>query len=160
MTKGILLLAAVAAFLSPGAGAAGMDDGMKPYPPPEEGVRRLVFQVPPLENEDDRKVEIMIGRTMEVDCNRVVMGGDLEQRTARGWGFPYYVLEAPGPAASTRMACPPGTEKRQAFVQVQGEGFLRRYNSKLPMVVYLPDGFEVRYRVWSAGPEVGEAIPQ
>jgi ecotin len=158
--KRILLLAALGAFLSSGAGAAGNDYGMKPYPPPEEGFKRLVFQVPPVENEDERKVEIMVGKTMEVDCNRVLIGGDLEQGTAEGWGFPYFFLKTAGPAASTLMACPPGTEKRQAFVQVRGEGFLQRYNSKLPVVVYVPDGFEVRYRVWSAGSEVGEAAPQ
>jgi ecotin len=160
MMKPILLVAVLGAFLSPGAVAAEKDYGMKPYPPPKEGFQRLVFQVPPVENEDERKVEIMVGKTMEVDCNRVLIGGDLEQRTAEGWGFSYFVLEAPGPPASTLMACPPGTQKRQAFVQVRGEGFLQRYNSKLPVVVYVPDGFEVRYRVWSAGSEVGEAAPQ
>jgi ecotin len=55
-----------------------------------------------------------------------------------------------GPA-STKMACPPGEGKTEAFVAVRGEGFLQPYNSKLPVVVYVPDGFEVRYRIWTAG---------
>ncbi len=37
---------------------------------------------------------------------------------------------------------------------VRGEGFLLRYNSKLPVVVYVPEGFEVRYRIWQAGEKV------
>jgi serine protease inhibitor ecotin len=28
-----------------------------------------------------------------------------------------------------------------------------RYNSRLPVVVYAPEGAEVRYRIWSAPPE-------
>jgi ecotin len=34
-----------------------------------------------------------------------------------------------------------------------------RYNSKLPVVVYVPEGLEVRYRLWKAEAETrkGEA---
>ena len=31
--------------------------------------------------------------------------------------------------------------------------YLIRYNSRLPIVVYAPEGVEIRYRIWSAGPE-------
>ena len=31
-----------------------------------------------------------------------------------------------------------------------GDGFMLRYNSKLPIVLYVPKDVEVRYRVWSA----------
>ncbi len=37
---------------------------------------------------------------------------------------------------STMMACPPGTAKKRAFVPVVGDGFMLRYNSKLPLVIY------------------------
>ena len=55
------------------------------------------------------------------------------------------------------MACPPGQEKTEAFVLVGGEGLLVRYNGKLPVVTYVPEGFEVRYRIWAAGEAVGRA---
>jgi ecotin len=42
-------------------------------------------------------------------------------------------------------------------VAVRGEGFLLRYNSKLPVVVYVPNGFEVRYRIWRADESIGKA---
>ena len=43
---------------------------------------------------------------------------------------------------------------------MRGEGFLIRYNSKLPVVVYVPDEFEVRYRIWTAGDRVERAGPR
>jgi ecotin len=30
---------------------------------------------------------------------------------------------------------------------------LVRYNSRLPLVIYVPEGVEVRYRVWRADPD-------
>jgi len=158
--KGRLFTAILVILLPLGATAGAKDYGMKPYPVPETGYQRQVFRVPAVEDEADRKIEILVGKTMAVDCNRTWFGADLKHHTAEGWGFPYYVLDKVGPAASTMMACPPGEEKSDAFVRVQGEGFLQRYNSKLPVVVYVPDGFEVRYRIWSAGTEVGRATPQ
>jgi ecotin len=40
---------------------------------------------------------------------------------------------------------------------VVGDGFLLRYNSKLPVVLYVPKDVEVRYRVWSASQDVQKA---
>ncbi len=54
------------------------------------------------------------------------------------------------------MACP-DSKKTEAFVPVVGDGFLLRYNSKLPVVVYVPKDVEVRYRVWSASQDVQKA---
>jgi len=122
---------------------------IKPYPAPEKGYQRWVFRVPPAASEEDRKVQIVVGKMLSVDCNRTWFGGDLEQKTVKGWGYAYYRLEKAHGPASTRMACPPGQASTEAFVSVRGGGFLQRYNSKLPVVVYVPEGFEVRYRVWA-----------
>ena len=63
-----------------------------------------------------------------------------------------------GPA-STLMGCE-NDQKSDQFVPVRGEGFLRRYNHKLPVVVYVQEGFEVRYRIWSADESLQEARPE
>ena len=63
---------------------------------------------------------------------------------------------AVGPA-STRMACPPGEEQTEAFVQVRGRGFIQPYNSRLPIVTYIPEDFSVRYRIWAAADDIGHA---
>jgi ecotin len=132
---------------------AAADDDLEPWPQVGEGEVRWVFRVPALEREQDFKVEIRVGKEIEVDCNKVILGGSLARETIQGWGYPLYRISQIGPGASTLMACPENEPATLRFVAVQGEGFLQRYNSKLPYVVYVPDGFEVRYRVWTAGEE-------
>ena len=143
--------------LFPVVAAAGKTTDMKPYPTADDGFERMVFRVPATDDESARRVEIIVGKTLSVDCNRTSFGGALERRVAEGWGYPYFVVEEVGGPRSTLMACPPGSEDVAAFVTVDGDGFLQRYNSKLPMVVYVPKGFEVRYRIWAAQENIGRA---
>lgn len=129
-----------------------------PFPPAEQGMSRQVIYLPAQENEENFKVELLIGKTLEVDCNRHMMGGNLESRTLEGWGYNYFVLEKLSPPAATMMACPDNT-KRQEFVAANlGEAALQRYNSRLPIVVYVPQDAEVRYRIWSASEDTGSAV--
>ena len=138
--------------------ASADSDNLKPYPQPEEGYDRFVIHLQPHADEALRKVEIIVGKSLEIDCNQHWFLGTLEKETVQGWGYSYFVLRQPGGPASTLMACPPGEEKRVAFVQVKGEEQLWRYNSKLPVVVYVPDGFEVRYRIWGADEKIGKTV--
>jgi ecotin len=69
----------------------------------------------------------------------------------KGWGYTFYVA-VPGPVASTLMAPMPRQEQVERFVSMPGE--MIRYNSKLPIVIYTPEGCEVRYLICSAGEEL------
>jgi ecotin len=53
--------------------------------------------------------------------------------------------------AGTLMAVDPNAPKVDRFISLGGEPYLIRYNSRLPVVVYVPEGAEVRYRIWRAG---------
>jgi ecotin len=51
----------------------------------------------------------------------------------------------------------PDAPKVERFITLGGEPRLLRYNSRLPLVVYVPDGVEVRYRFWRADTDVASA---
>lgn len=146
-----LLLSATATL----ANAAKLED-VAPYPKAEDGFVRQVIHLPKQAHEEDFKVEILAGKTLTVDCNRQRLGGTLEEKTLEGWGYSYYRLDKVSGPASTLMACPDG-KTRKDFVAVVGDGFVLRYNSKLPIVVYAPKDVEVRYRIWSASEKVQHA---
>lgn len=145
--------AAVTVFLL-AASSAQAADNMKAFPPAEEGMTRHVLNLPKQEDENAFRVELIVGKTVETDAvNRYFFGGELVEETIEGWGFPKYVLAELGPMAGTLMAVDPAEPKVERFITLGGEPRLLRYNSRLPMVVYVPEGVEVRYRIWTAGDE-------
>ncbi|RQS43940.1 MULTISPECIES: serine protease inhibitor ecotin [unclassified Burkholderia] len=150
---------AAACAAGPASAPAVPAESIKMFPQPSAGQQRAVIALPALENEGDARVELMIGKTLQTDCNQQWFGGELTAEDVKGWGYTYYRLtDVKGPA-STLMACP-GQAPQQRFVQVRGDGQLLRYNSRLPLVVYVPDGFDVRYRVWHASKDVQHAVTQ
>lgn len=127
---------------------AGSGD-LKAFPAATAGQTRHVINLPAQSDEDALKVELIFGKTQTVDCNNRFFGGQVETRTAEGWGYDYYVLPALGAGASTLMGCGPNSE-HEAFVTTMPQDLIR-YNSRLPLVVYAPSDVEVRYRLWRAG---------
>ncbi|CAK6688093.1 MULTISPECIES: ecotin [unclassified Synechococcus] len=134
---------------------------LKPFPAAAAGERRWVIQLPGLlqpspdpalsPHPADWRVELMVGRTMEVDCNHRRLGGSIKAESLKGWGYTIYRVTAPGPVASTLMACPPNEKPQQAFVTLGGgKPFVVPYNASLPIVLYAPADLEVRWRLWKA----------
>lgn len=129
-------------------------DNMKAFPPAEEGMVRYVLQLPKQEDEFAFKVELIVGKTVLLEeGNRYFFGGKIEAVNIDGWGFTRYVVSKLGPMAGTLMAVDANAPKVPRFITMGGEPELIRYNSRLPVVVYVPEGVEVRYRIWSATPE-------
>jgi ecotin len=129
-------------------------DNMKAFPPAEPGMVRFVLDVPKQDDESALKVELIVGKTVQTDGqNRHFFGGRIETETIKGWGFPRYIVRKLGPMAGTLMAVDPNAPKVSRFVTLGGDPYLIRYNSRLPIVVYAPEGAEVRYRIWAAGAE-------
>jgi len=129
-------------------------DNIKAFPPPENGMVRYVLQLHKQADETDFKVELIVGKIVEVDeKNQYFFGGNIQEETIKGWGFPRYILRELGPMAGTLMAIDPNAPKVNRFITLGGEPHLIRYNSRLPIVVYVPEGVKVRYRIWSAGSE-------
>jgi ecotin len=134
--------------------SASAADNMKAFPPAQEGMVRYVLQLPKQEDESAFRVELIVGKTVKIDgVNRYFFAGEIKEETIEGWGFPRYVVDKLGPMAGTLIAVDPDAPKVDRFIALAGEPYLIRYNSRLPIVVYVPTGVEVRYRIWSAEPE-------
>ena len=147
LTLSILLLGSFAM-------AQQSQDNMKAYPPAADGMKRVVVYLESKEEEDDYRIELMVGKTVEVDAaNRFFFAGTLEEETIEGWGFPKYIVKQIGPMAGTRIGVDPNAPKVKRFVKLGGEPKLLRYNSKLPLVVYVPKDAEVKLKVWVASPQ-------
>jgi ecotin len=122
----------------------------KAYPAPKAGYRRVVIHLEAKPDEDDWRVEVVVGQVRETDgVNRVGLVGRIEERTVEGWGYTY--LEAPVSkgAFSTKIGVPSDQPPVQAFVTFPAHGPFR-HNSRLPIVIYLPEGYEARHRLWKA----------
>lgn len=129
-------------------------DPVDAFPNAEPGFTRHVIHLPVGNYENDLKVELLPGKVIDIDCNTYQFIGQLEEKTLEGWGYNYYVLPKIEGPLSTSMACPEDSKKMR-FIPVTGSaGSLLYYNSRLPVVVYLPDGVELRWRTWVATPVV------
>jgi len=130
---------------------------LKAFPPADPGMKRFVIQLPQKKVEEDFRVQLLVGKNVLTDgVNRHFFGGQLVTETIQGWGFNRFVLQQLGPMGGTLIAPPPGAKQVERFVTLAGEPQLLRYNSRLPLVVYVPEGVEVQYRIWRAD---GNASP-
>jgi ecotin len=146
----------LAIFVSFSLGFAA--ENMKAFPAAEDGMTRYVIRLPKQQDESAFKVELIIGKTVKTDArNRYFFGGTLETENIPGWGFDRYILRKLGPMAGTLMAVDPNAPQVERFITLGGEARLLRYNSRLPLVVYVPAGVEVRYRLWRAEPNAVRA---
>lgn len=125
---------------------------LKAFPAAANGMERLVIELPVKEREEEARfqVELIPGKTMWTDgLNLIKLGCTISSQPLKGWGYTYYEVVGSDVAMSTMMAAPGGGQKVEEFVSCTS--LFVRYNSRLPIVVYIPKGYEVRYRVWNAG---------
>jgi len=153
-------MVAACMVLSHAAAQSEAERNLKAFPPPDEGMTRHVLMLPPHDEEDSLRVELQIGKVVQTDPhNRHFFAGSLQAVDIEGWGFTRYVLAELGPMAGTLIAVEPDAPKVDRFITLGGETQLLRYNSRLPLVVYLPKGVEVRHRIWRADPEA-KPVPE
>jgi len=138
--------------------AVNAADPLSAFPAAEEGRGRFVITLPFRADEDLLKVQLIVGKTMKLDPhNRYFFGGRLERETIPGWGYDRYLLKSLGPMAGTLMAVDPNEPKVERFITIGVEPEFLGYNSRLPLVIYVPNGVEVRYRIWRAEEKIQTA---
>lgn len=131
------------ALLAAAPSAPATDIAMFPKAAP--GMKQVVIRPARLTNESDYRIEFYAGQTQTIDCNTVRLSAGLIRREVAGWGYSYWIMPMPAPTVSTLIGCPPKSE-RKAFVQ--GTPEFTPYRSALPIVVYVPAGYAVRYQLW------------
>ena len=131
---------------------------LKAFPAAQEEMERFVIILPHKERgeENSFQVELIVGKEMLTDgVNLVRLANTIEARPLQGWGYTYYEVTGSSETLSTRMAPPEGTPKVKRFVSASPLHIA--YNSRLPIVVYTPKGYEVRYRIWQASKKTRKA---
>ena len=125
------------------------------FPPAGGGAVRFVLPLPSQDDESLFKLELIVGKTVRIDAqNNYFFAGKIEREQTNGRDSALYRVTRLGPMTGTLIAVDPDATLVDRFVTLGGDPFFIRYNSRMPVVIYVPEGAEVRYRLWSAGPEI------
>lgn len=118
------------------------------FPEAPEGYKRVVINLPEKKNENLLKLEFTVGKEVEVDkCNTFFLMGNIKEAELSSWGYTYYDFKSDGNVAGTKMGC---NDDGKILKFVTGQSKVIDYNSKLPIVIYIPNDMQVKYRVWKA----------
>ena len=72
--RNVLFLSAIWIFIS--VISLKADDNMKAFPPPENGQLRYILQLPSLDTESNCKVELIVGKIVEIDTHEELVAKD------------------------------------------------------------------------------------
>ena len=163
-----LLLLMVAASAPAAAAIPRLD--LSGYPATKQGLKRWVIQPSGLlpKSDDamisahplDWRVQLIVGKEVHVDCNvKRLSGPSLSlQRLPEASGKALFEISGPVLVLSTRMACTKEQAQGTSFLSLGKQPYLIPYNASWPVVVDLPDGVVLRWRVWKAETKQQEAV--
>lgn len=135
-----------------GFAKSGQDISM--FPKAQENQTQYVIELQPQQNEQNYKVEFFLAKEMQVDCNYHYLASELEEKDLQGWGYNYFELKTNNEVSGTLMACNEEANKGE----VLSKGYLQDYNSRLPLVIYTPKGYSVKYRIWQTQQHYVDAL--
>ena len=131
-------------------GFAEQHPQLKAFPQAQPGMTRFVIALPHKSRAEEIffKVELIPGKTILTDgINKVRMDATLKKRPLKGWGYTYYDIVGSSKTLSTLMAVPEGSKPANTWVA--GQAVSIQYNSRLPIVIYAAEGYELQYRIWN-----------
>ncbi len=132
------------------------------YPDPAPGLKRWVIQpsgllpksADPLISAHplDWRIQLIVGQTVRLDCNskRLSGSGMTMRMLPKASGKALFEVKGLVAVISTKMACPDDQPTRTSFLSLGKQPYLVPYNASWPIVVDLPVGTELRWRVWKA----------
>lgn len=132
------------------------------YPAPAPGLQRWVIQPSGLlpKSRDslvsahplDWRIQLIVGQEVTLDCNlqRLSGPGMTMRMLPQASGKALFEVKGPLRVISTKKACPPGDPMKLSFLSLGLQPYLVPYNPSWPIVVDLPEGAELRWRLWKA----------
>ncbi|KAG8348030.1 putative Ecotin [Trypanosoma vivax] len=125
-------------------------------PYPEPGADQsccVIFPESKDDEEDNYRLQLIPGLVLEDSASVYCIPGEVREEIIPGWGYSYYVVDMK--QQTTLRKWVPTSQREPRFVPLTSKPFIR-YNSQLPVVVYMPKGMELHYRVWT--PMIREAL--
>jgi len=127
----------------------------KIFPEAQKGFKKMIIEVPHSDNDDNKIIQFYAGVWMEVDgCNTFNLIGSYEKKDLTGWGYEYWVFNTKGDIQSTMMSCP-DAPLRNLFVKSAPQ--ITDYNGRMPIVIYVPEKYDVQFKIFKAENEVYRA---
>jgi len=123
---------------------------LKAFPEAQKGMTRFVIFLPHKTRDEEIyfNVEIIPGKNILTDgVNKVRLDARINKYPLKGWGYSYYDIVGSGRTMSTLMAAPEGNKSVNTWIM--GQSMTIQYNSRLPIVIYAPEGYKVAYKIWS-----------
>ena len=117
------------------------------FPAAQKGYKKITVYLPKTSKVDNLKIELIVGLSKLGDCNTHNLIGNIVAQTLSGFGYTYYTAETNGVIASAKMLCLNKTQNKK-FISLAP--YFTNYNSALPLVIYLPETMDVKYRIWKA----------
>lgn len=124
------------------------------YPQPEKGFKRVDLRLPPVENEQECKVEVVFSfEDSLIECSKASFGfnpDDLKKEygisgTTR---FPYYILKKNSTDIVEGIGYDCESKKRIKRKIMSSNNIFIRYSSFSPYIFYIPESWSLEYRVW------------
>ena len=129
------------------------------YPIPQEGWEKVEVILPVIKKGNgEYRVEFTVGFEMETDlCNPYSLIGEWTEHEVKNTNFVYFIASTKGQVVKAMNECPNEKTKSQ-FVGLKSNSIV--YNGEQSLVVYIPEGYQLRYRLWSAEKGWNSIIPQ
>lgn len=128
------------------------------FPKAEKGITQFVIEVPfgGIESDNNKKVEVIVGKYQQIDkCNHFFLSGTMDKKDLKGFDYNYYEFKTKGDVAGTLMGC---GETGSVTKFVSAAPIIIDYNGRMPIVVYVPEGYEVKYKIYKAEPDLYNAL--
>ena len=133
-------LLVIVVLLMASASASQDADNMKAFPPAQKGMARHVLHLPRQTDESQFEVELIVGKTVQVDeRNRYFFGGKIEEDTIKGWGFTRYTVTTLGQMAGTLIAVDPRAPRSASSSRLVAIRIWSATTAEFPLSSTYPD---------------------